>query len=205
MSRPTALYSVCRLGSHVLGPAVDSRMLQAYSPRCLLKPPGGPQVNRPFARPHSPQDNRGCHRRSCGKPGEQPVFSRALLMLANGVSIRATARELGTWPKTVMRWRDRFLAGDVEAVGKVTEGRGRRLWLPEGTVAEWCGSLSRKPPMTGRLIGPPARWRNGSESARTPWLGSVGTTISNRGRQRRSRSPTIPTSSPCWSTWSACI
>lgn len=74
--------------------------------------------------------------RSLVEPHRKVVQARALLMLADGVSIRATARESGTWPKTVMRWRDRFLAGGVEAVGVIGDGRGRRSWLPEGTVAE---------------------------------------------------------------------
>lgn len=84
------------------------------------------------------EDRAGLERlaRSQAEPHRKVIQARALLMLADVVSIRATARELGTWPKPVMRWRDRFLAGGVEAVEKVTEGRGRRSWLPEGTVAE---------------------------------------------------------------------
>ena len=74
--------------------------------------------------------------RSQVEPHRQVTQARALVMLAEGVSIRATARELETWPKTVMRWRDRFLAGGVEALGVIAEGRGRRSWLPAGTVAE---------------------------------------------------------------------
>lgn len=74
--------------------------------------------------------------RSQVEPHRKVIQARALLLLADGVSIRATAAELGTWPKTVMRWRDRFVAGGVEAVGVIAAGRGRRSWLPEGTVAE---------------------------------------------------------------------
>ena len=74
--------------------------------------------------------------RSQVEPHRKVIQARALLMLTDGVSVRATARELGTWPKTVMRWRDRFLAGGVGTVGMIAQGRGRRSGLAEGTVAE---------------------------------------------------------------------
>ena len=73
--------------------------------------------------------------RSEVEPYRKVIQARALLMLADGVSIRGTARELGTWPKTVMRWRDKFVAGGVGAVGTIGRGRGRKSWLAEGTVS----------------------------------------------------------------------
>jgi len=72
--------------------------------------------------------------RSEVEPYRKVIQARALLMLADGVSIRATARELGTWPKTVMRWRDKFKAGGAGSVGTIGPGRGRKSWLEEGTV-----------------------------------------------------------------------
>ncbi len=74
--------------------------------------------------------------RSEVEPYRKVVQARALLMLADGVGIRATARELGTWPKTVMRWRDKFKVGGAGSVGMIGSGRGRKSWLVEGTVAE---------------------------------------------------------------------
>jgi transposase len=74
--------------------------------------------------------------RSEVEPYRKVVQARALLMLADGVSIRATARRLGTWPKTVMRWRDKFTVGGAGSVGTIGPGRGRRSSLAEGTVAE---------------------------------------------------------------------
>lgn len=84
------------------------------------------------------EDRRELERlaRSEVEPYRKVVQARALLMLADGVSIRATARELGTWPKTVMRWRDKFKVGGVGSVGTIGHGRGRKSWLVEGTVAE---------------------------------------------------------------------
>jgi transposase len=84
------------------------------------------------------EDRRELERlaRSEVEPYRKVIQARALLMLAEGVSIRATARELGTWPKTVMRWRDKFKVGGVNSVGRIAPGRGRKSSLAEGTVAE---------------------------------------------------------------------
>lgn len=72
--------------------------------------------------------------RSEVEPHRRVVQARALLMLADGVSIRETARRLETWPKTVMRWRDKFRCGGVEAVGTIAQGRGRRPWVAAETI-----------------------------------------------------------------------
>lgn len=72
--------------------------------------------------------------RSSVEPHRKVVQARALLRLADGVSVRATARELGTWPKTVMRWRDRFCAGGIGSVGVIGPGRGRRPGISSETV-----------------------------------------------------------------------
>ncbi|MCH7667598.1 MAG: IS630 family transposase [Acidobacteria bacterium] len=87
--------------------------------------------------------------RSEAEPYRKVDQARALLMLADGVSIRATARELGTWPKTVMRWRDKFKDGGVESVGTIAHGRGRKSWLAEGTVAEVVRVTQRELPCDG--------------------------------------------------------
>ena len=72
--------------------------------------------------------------RSEVEPYRKVIQARALLMLAEGESIRATARELGTWPNTVMRWRDKFEAGGVGSVGTIGQGRGRKPSIPSATV-----------------------------------------------------------------------
>lgn len=72
--------------------------------------------------------------RSQTEPHRKVVQARALLLLADGVSIRGTARQLGTWPKTVLGWRDRFRAEGVEAVGVIAAGRGRKPLIPAATV-----------------------------------------------------------------------
>ena len=43
---------------------------------------------------------------------------------------------VGTSAESVRAWRRRFAEQGVEGVGRIAPGRGRRPWLPEGTVAE---------------------------------------------------------------------
>ena len=64
------------------------------------------------------------------------VQSRALLFAADGVAISEVARRCGTSAESVRAWRRRFAEQGVEGVGRIAPGRGRRPWLPEGTVAE---------------------------------------------------------------------
>jgi transposase len=72
--------------------------------------------------------------RSEVEPHRKVVQARALLMLADGESVRGTARALGTWPNTVMRWRDKYTAGGIAAVGTIAQGRGRPPVIPDTTV-----------------------------------------------------------------------
>jgi Winged helix-turn helix len=64
--------------------------------------------------------------RSTVEPHRRVVHARALLALADGTPVEATAAVLGTWPKTVRRWRAKYLAGGVAAVGTIAPGRGRK-------------------------------------------------------------------------------
>jgi transposase len=72
--------------------------------------------------------------RSQVEPHRKVIQARGLLLLADGVSIRATARQLGTWPKTVTHWRDRFRSGGVASIGVIAPGRGRPPMIPAATV-----------------------------------------------------------------------
>ncbi len=60
--------------------------------------------------------------------------ARALLALADGASVRATARALGSHQDTVRRWRDRFAVSGVAGIGAVAPGRGRKPQIPAATV-----------------------------------------------------------------------
>ena len=64
--------------------------------------------------------------RSSVLPHRQVRQARGLLLAADGVANEAIARELDTTPDTVRRWRRKFEAGGIEAVGTIAPGRGRK-------------------------------------------------------------------------------
>jgi transposase/transposase-like protein len=63
------------------------------------------------------------------------VQARGLLLAADGFANEEIARRCETTPDAVRRWRRKFEAGGVAAVGSIATGRGRKSWLPAGTVA----------------------------------------------------------------------
>jgi transposase len=64
------------------------------------------------------------------------IQAKALLLAADGVGNNEVARLCHTTNDSVRVWRRRFEAEGVEGIGRIAEGRGRRSWLPEGTVAD---------------------------------------------------------------------
>ena len=64
------------------------------------------------------------------------VQARGLLWAADGVPNEEIARRCEVDSDTVRRWRGRFVQTGPEGVGTIAKGRGRKPWLPEGTVAE---------------------------------------------------------------------
>lgn len=73
--------------------------------------------------------------RSSSLPHRQVVQAEALLLAADGVANEEIARRCSTTADTVRRWRKRFAEQGVGGVGRIAPGRGRKSWLPEGTVA----------------------------------------------------------------------
>jgi transposase len=73
--------------------------------------------------------------RSSSLPHRKVVQAKALLLAADGVGTNEVARRCGTTDDSVRAWRRRFAEGGVEGVGAIAPGRGRKSWLPEGTVA----------------------------------------------------------------------
>ena len=63
------------------------------------------------------------------------VQAKALLLAADGVGTNEVARRYHTSNESVRAWRRRFESEGVEGVGRIAPGRGRKSWLPEGTVA----------------------------------------------------------------------
>lgn len=64
------------------------------------------------------------------------VQARALLLAADGVANEEIARRCAVDSDTVRRWRGRFAERGPAGVGVIAKGRGRKSWLPAGTVAE---------------------------------------------------------------------
>ena len=62
--------------------------------------------------------------------------AKGLLWAADGVANEEIARRCDVDADAVRRWRRRFEERGVAGVGVIAKGRGRKSWLPEGTVAE---------------------------------------------------------------------
>ena len=73
--------------------------------------------------------------RSRSLPHRQVVQAKALLLAGDGVATNEVARRCGTTDDSVRAWRRRFEQDGVEGVGRIGPGRGRKSWLPPGTVA----------------------------------------------------------------------
>ncbi len=61
--------------------------------------------------------------------------AKALLLAADGVANYEIARRVGVSANSVRTWRALFATEGVEDFGDIAPGRGRKSWLPEGTVA----------------------------------------------------------------------
>ena len=72
--------------------------------------------------------------RSSTLPHRSVVQAKALLLAADGVATNEVARRCHTTDDSVRTWRRRFAEQGIQGVGRIAPGRGRRSWLPEGTV-----------------------------------------------------------------------
>ncbi|MCC5953679.1 MAG: IS630 family transposase [Acidimicrobiia bacterium] len=72
--------------------------------------------------------------RSTSLPHRCVVQASALLLAADGEPNAAIARECGTTPDTVRRWRAKYEAGGVEAVGSIAPGRGRKPEIAQEVI-----------------------------------------------------------------------
>ena len=73
--------------------------------------------------------------RSSVLPHRQVVQAKGLLLAGDGVANEEIARRCDTTPDAVRRWRRKFADTGVSGVGRIAAGRGRKSWLPAGTVA----------------------------------------------------------------------
>src|SRR3954469_12732719 len=74
--------------------------------------------------------------RSSSLPHRTVVQAKALLLGADGAATNEVARRCATTAESVRAWRRRFESEGVDGVGRIAPGRGRKSWLPDGTVAE---------------------------------------------------------------------
>ncbi len=61
--------------------------------------------------------------------------AKALLFASEGVANNEIARRVGVSANSVRAWRARFAERGLAEFGKIAPGRGRKSWIPEGTVA----------------------------------------------------------------------
>lgn len=61
--------------------------------------------------------------------------AKALLLAAEGVANNEIGRRVGVSANSVRAWRARFAEKGLADFGRIAPGRGRKSWLPEGTVA----------------------------------------------------------------------
>lgn len=71
---------------------------------------------------------------SSSLPYRQVVQASALLMAADGESNGAIARACSTTTVTVRRWRTKFEAGGIRAVGTIAKGRGRKPEIEQSVI-----------------------------------------------------------------------
>lgn len=69
-------------------------------------------------------------------PFRQVRQAKALLLAGDGVANAEIARCVQVEADTVRAWRRRFAENGVQKLGQVAAGRGRKPWLPEGTVTK---------------------------------------------------------------------
>jgi transposase len=77
------------------------------------------------------------------------VQAKALLLAADGLGNNEVARRCHTTNDSVRAWRRRFESEGVDGVGRIAPGRGRRSWLPDGTVSAVVNDTLHETPDDG--------------------------------------------------------
>ena len=150
----------------------------------------------------SDQDREQLERmaRSSSLPHRAVRQAKALIWAAEGVPNAEVARRSGVDPDAVRAWRSRFEEKGVAGVGVIAKGRGRRSWLPDGTVAEVLRVTQQGLPPDGAT-----QWSTRSLAAHLgvgkDTVARIGaTTSSSRGKWTASRYPTTRVSRKSSST-----
>lgn len=87
--------------------------------------------------------------RSSSAPHRQVIQAKGLLWAIEGLANEEIGRRCGVDSDAVRAWRKRFMDKGTEGVGAVAKGRGRKPWLPEGTISKVLHlTLQEVPPDT---------------------------------------------------------
>ena len=77
------------------------------------------------------------------------VQATALLLASEGVANAEIARRCEVDADAVRRWRARFAREGSSGVGVIAKGRGRKSWIPPGTVEEVLRLTHKERPADG--------------------------------------------------------
>lgn len=84
--------------------------------------------------------------RAHGTPKHIAMRARIVLLVSQGASNAAIARELGVSRPTVIMWRERFQAGGAQALCEVKPGRGRKRTISAAKVDEIVRATTQSRP-----------------------------------------------------------
>ena len=118
--------------------------------------------------------------RSAVSPHRVVLRSRIVLECERRGTDRAVARHLGVSPRTVKRWRQRFLRGGCEALVADAPGRGRKTALGAGArtlLASYVDRRSRGEPIPA--LRAMARDLKVSVSSVHRWMRTLGRSRTN--------------------------
>jgi transposase len=93
-----------------------------------------PAIAAPLVLTDEDRARLGQMARQTSLPHRAVTQAKALLWAGEGVANAEIARRCGVDPDAVRSWRKRFAEKGVDGVGVIAKGRGRKPWLPEGTV-----------------------------------------------------------------------
>ena len=111
--------------------------------------------------PAEDREELGRLARSGVEPYRRVVAAKGLLALADGASVRSTAKALGTSDATVRLWRTRFAEAGTAGVGVVAPGRGRKRQITAQQEAAIVHDTLHTVPEDGS-----ARWSTRTMAAR---------------------------------------
>ena len=132
-----------------------------------------------------------------GTPQQLALRARIVLLAAAGVGVHETARRLGVWPKTVRRWRQRWLTASQDDVAARLSDAPRRGAPAKFTPEQICAIIAiacEKPAASGREISHWSQREVADEAMKRGLVGkisqrSVGRFFKRIGPQAASRPP----------------